>query len=171
MGSLFEQALVARRQTAFRFSATTSLSFAPRCFQQAAGLIYYYNSTKYYYLCVSAEEGRRQLQLLTASPENPEGNSFDILVDDLPDGMIDLRADVDGDRLTFAWAAEGDADWRVLPDIHDASILSDEVTLPRLPNFTGAFVGMACQDLSGAGTPADFASFVYREEGFSAPVD
>jgi xylan 1,4-beta-xylosidase len=171
VGSLFEQAIVARRQTAFRFTATTSLSFTPRCFQQAAGLIYYYNSTKYYYLCVSSDEGRRQLQLLTASPENPEGNSFEILVDGLPDGMIDLRADVDGDRLTFAWAAEGDADWRALPDVHDASILSDEVSLPRLPNFTGAFIGMACQDLSGAGSPADFARFVYREEGLSVPVD
>lgn len=164
VGSLFEQALVARRQTAFRFTATTSLSFAPRCFQQAAGLIYYYNSTKFYYLCVSADEGRRQLQLLTASPENPEANSFDVLVDGLPDGVIDLRAEVDGDALTFAWRAEGEADWRRLPGMHDASILSDEVTWPGLPNFTGTFVGMACQDLSGAATPADFSSFVYQED-------
>lgn len=164
VGSLFEQALVARRQTAFRFTATTSLSFAPRCFQQAAGLIYYYNSTKFYYLCVSADEGRRQLQLLTASPENPEANSFDVLVDGLPDGVIDLRAEVDGDALTFAWRAEGEAEWRRLPGMHDASILSDEVTWPGLPNFTGTFVGMACQDLSGAATPADFSSFVYQED-------
>ncbi|BAI98601.1 xylan 1,4-beta-xylosidase [Sphingobium sp. TA15] len=171
VGSLFEQALVARRQTAFRFTATTSLSFAPRSFQQAAGLIHYYNSTKFYYLCVSAEDGRRQLQLVSASPENPAGNSLDIMVDALPPGPIDLRADVDGDRLTFAWRADGEADWHRLPDVHDASILSDEVTLPGLPNFTGAFIGMACQDLSGGGTPADFASFVYREEEFDAPPD
>ncbi|MCB4858099.1 glycoside hydrolase family 43 protein [Sphingobium sp. PNB] len=170
VGSLFEQALVARRQTAFRFTATTSLSFEPRSFQQAAGLIYYYNSTKFYYLCVSAEEGRRQLQILSASPENPEGNRFDIVADRLPDGTIDLRAAVDGDRLRFAWRADGE-DWHILPDVHDASILSDEVTHPGLPNFTGAFIGMACQDLSGQAHPADFASFVYVEEEFGAPVD
>jgi xylan 1,4-beta-xylosidase len=35
--------------------------------------------------------------------------------------------------------------------------------LPGLPNFTGAFVGMACYDVSGAKTPADFAYFHYRE--------
>ena len=78
----------------------------------------------------------------------------------------DLRADVDGDRLTFGWRAGGDPDWRILPDVHDASILSDEVTLPRLPNFTGAFVGVACSDLSGAGHHADFDWFEYRERAF-----
>ncbi|MEJ8629472.1 hypothetical protein P0F65_05840 [Sphingomonas sp. I4] len=45
----------------------------------------------------------------------------------------------------------------------DASILSDEATLPGLPNFTGAFVGMACQDMSGSGHPADFQYFHYAE--------
>ena len=29
-------------------------------------------------------------------------------------------------------------------------------------NFTGAFVGMAAQDLNGTATPADFSYFVYR---------
>ena len=45
----------------------------------------------------------------------------------------------------------------------DASILSDEATAPGLPNFTGAFVGMACQDLAGTARPADFDYFEYRE--------
>jgi beta-xylosidase len=48
------------------------------------------------------------------------------------------------------------------------SILSDEATLPGLPNFTGAFVGMACQDLAGASRPADFDFFEYRERSFRA---
>jgi xylan 1,4-beta-xylosidase len=48
-----------------------------------------------------------------------------------------------------------------LPDALDAGILSDEASLPGLPNFTGAFVGMACQDMSGTATPADFAYFRY----------
>ena len=29
------------------------------------------------------------------------------------------------------------------------------------PNFTGAFLGMACQDLSGSARAADFAWFEY----------
>jgi xylan 1,4-beta-xylosidase len=42
--------------------------------------------------------------------------------------------------------------------------LSDEATLPGLPNFTGTFIGMACQDVSGAGLPADFGYFHYIED-------
>ena len=50
----------------------------------------------------------------------------------------------------------------------DASILSDEATAPGLPNFTGAFVGMACQDLAGTAKPADFDWFEYRERDYVA---
>jgi xylan 1,4-beta-xylosidase len=171
-GSLFEQALVARRQEHFRFTASICLTFAPRGFQQAAGLIFYYNSSKFYYLCVSADGGDRQLQLMCASSELEEGVSLEI-IGPLPDGPIELRARVEHDRLDFAWREKGAASWRSLPRTLDASILADEVTCPGLPNFTGAFIGMACQDLSGAGTPADFAYFLYEgeEDELTSPVD
>jgi beta-xylosidase len=39
---------------------------------------------------------------------------------------------------------------------------------PGPPNFTGAFVGMCCQDYAGTGWPADFDYFEYRERAFSA---
>ena len=38
----------------------------------------------------------------------------------------------------------------------DASILSDEAQTPGTPNFTGAFVGMACQDMAGTGRARRF---------------
>jgi xylan 1,4-beta-xylosidase len=53
-----------------------------------------------------------------------------------------------------------------LPQLFDASILSDEASAPGLPSFTGAFVGMACQDLAGTARPADFDWFEYRERGY-----
>jgi xylan 1,4-beta-xylosidase len=56
----------------------------------------------------------------------------------------------------------------VLPQVFDASALSDEATAPGAPNFTGAFVGMACQDLAGTAMPADFDYFEYRERGYVA---
>jgi xylan 1,4-beta-xylosidase len=171
MGSYFEQALVARRLEHLRFTATTCLDFAPRSFQQAAGLILYYNSTKYYYLSISMDEGQRELQLMIASPELDDGITIDVIAP-LPDGPIELRADVDGGSLVFGWRAQGAADWQALPQRLDATILSDEVTSPGLPNFTGTFVGMACQDLSGMAMPADFAWFLYEgDEGPCAPVD
>ncbi|WP_311270935.1 glycoside hydrolase family 43 protein [Sphingobium sp. WCS2017Hpa-17] len=163
VGSHFEQALVARRLEHRRFTATTCVDFSPRCFQQAAGLILYYNSTKYYYLNISVEGEARELQLMIASPLLAEGVTMET-VDRLPDGPIELRADVDGDALIFSWRAEGDANWHILPQRLDATILSDEVTCPGLPNFTGTFVGMACQDLSGTAMPADFSWFIYEGE-------
>ena len=63
---------------------------------------------------------------------------------------IELRVEVDYERLRFAYRVGGSA-WQWLPQQFDASILSDEATAPGLPNFTGAFVGMACQDLAGHG--------------------
>jgi len=161
VGSHFTQALVARRQQHFRYSATTALEFEPANFQQAAGLICYYNSTKFYYLHVTRDEDVRQLQLMTASPDT--GRCEMALIEaDLPSGAIELRVEVDHDELRFAWRGEGDTDWRMVPQVLDASILSDEATLNGLPNFTGAFVGMACQDMGGTAAPADFAFFRYE---------
>lgn len=170
IGSQFEQALVARRPEHARFTATTSLDFTPRSFQQAAGLTLYYNSTKYYYLSISADAGRRELQLMIASPEQEQGVTLEVIAP-LPDGVVDLRATVDGDRLAFAWRMEGEADWQHLPSTYDATILSDEVTIPGLPNFTGTFVGMACQDASGSGHPADFRRFFYESVDEPSPTD
>ena len=56
--------------------------------------------------------------------------------------------------------------WHWLPQVFDASILSDEATAPGLPNFTGAFVGMACHDTSGSGRYADFDWFEYIERPY-----
>jgi xylan 1,4-beta-xylosidase len=167
VGSHFTQALVARRQEHLSYSATTRIDYVPTHFQQAAGLICYYNGTKFHYLNVTHDGSTRQLQVMTASPDTGSC-SVTTVVDQLPDGVIDLRVDVDLDRLRFAWRL-GDlsepidaADWTWCDRVHDASILSDEASLPGLPNFTGTFVGMACQDMAGTALPADFAFFRYE---------
>ena len=43
IGSIFRQSLVARRQQAHCYSATTAMDFEPAHFQQSAGLVCYYN--------------------------------------------------------------------------------------------------------------------------------
>ena len=53
-----------------------------------------------------------------------------------------------------------------MPGPLDASILSDEAAAPGTPNFTGAFVGVCCQDLAGTGRPADFDWFDYVEREY-----
>ena len=70
--------------------------------------------------------------------------------------------------MYFAWRLAGDREWHWLPEMFDASILSDEATAPGLANFTGAFAGMCCQDMSGSGLHADFDYFEYHEREFQA---
>ena len=102
---------------------------------------------------------------MSALPDAPQADAFTAPIP-IPEGPIELRAEVDYERLRFAWRLPGGA-WQWLAEQFDASILSDEASAPGLPNFTGAFIGMACQDLSGAGLHADFDWFAYREREFS----
>jgi xylan 1,4-beta-xylosidase len=164
VGSLFTQALVARRQEAFAYEASCLVEYAPRHFQQAAGLICYYNATKFHYLFVSHDETHgRHIRVMSALPDQPQADAFTAPIP-IPDGPIRLRVEVDHSNLFFSYALGADGEeWRRLPETFDASILSDEATAPGAANFTGAFVGMACQDTSGSGLPADFAWFDYRE--------
>jgi xylan 1,4-beta-xylosidase len=166
IGSLFKQALVARRQQAHCYSAVTRMEFEPSHYQQAAGLVCYYNGAKFHYLHVSRdEEHGKHLRVMSALPDQPQSDAFTAPIR-VPDGKpIELRVEIDFERLRFAYRVEG-RQWIWLPEQFDASILSDEASAPGLPNFTGAFVGMACQDLAGTACPADFDYFEYREREY-----
>lgn len=166
IGSLFRQALVARRQQSHCFSASTATDYEPERFQQMAGLVCYYNSSKFHYLYISHDAGiGKHVRIMSCLPDQVQSDAFSAPVP-IPNGVtIDLRVEVDYERLYFAYRLEGH-DWCRLPGPLDASILSDEAAAPGTPNFTGAFVGMCCQDLSGAGLPADFDFFEYRERAY-----
>ena len=167
IGSVFRQALVARRQQAHCYSAVTRMEFEPEHFQQAAGLVCYYNSTKFHYLHVTHEAGvGKCLQVMSALPDSPQGDAFTAPIPIPPGHALELRVEVDLERLRFAYRLAGEDRWTWLPEQFDASILSDEATQPGLPNFTGAFVGMACQDMAGTLRPADFAWFDYEERDY-----
>jgi xylan 1,4-beta-xylosidase len=166
IGSLFRQALVARRQQAPCFSASTVIDFAPEHFQQMAGLVCYYGGTKFHYLYVSHDENvGHHLRVMSALPDQPQADAFTPAIP-IPAGKpVELRVEVDFERLHFAYRLDGRG-WQVLPQKFDATILSDEAAAPGTPNFTGAFVGMACQDMAGTARQADFDWFEYRERDF-----
>jgi xylan 1,4-beta-xylosidase len=89
----------------------------------------------------------------------------------IPSGRrVHLKVEVDYERLRFGYQVEG-AEWQWLPQVFDASILSDEAAAPGQPNFTGAFVGVACQDLAGSAMPADFDYFDYQGRGFRSRIE
>jgi len=166
VGSLFRQALVARRQQSHSYGASTGVEVEPQHFQQSAGLICYYNSAKFHYLHVSHDERvGKCLRVMTCLPDQVQSDAFTSLIPIPPGQPIHLRVEVDCERLQFAYRLDEEG-WHWLPEQFDASILSDEATAPGLPNFTGAFVGMCCQDLAGTAMPADFDYFEYTDRPF-----
>lgn len=168
VGSQFRQALVARRQQAHCYSAVTAVDFEPQHYQQMAGLICYYNGSKFHYLYISHDETEgKHVRVMSALPDQPQTDAFTSPIKIPSDVPVQLRVEVDFERLYFAYRIDGDH-WRRLPEQFDASILSDEASRPGLPNFTGAFVGMCCQDMAGTGRAADFDYFEYREREFCA---
>ena len=170
IGSLFTQSLVARRQQSHCYTAETVVDFEPDRFQQMAGLVTYYNGSKFHYLYISHdEEIGKHIRVISCLPDQVQSDAFSAPIP-IPTGRpVHLRVEVDFERLHFAYRLDH-AHWRWLPGPLDASILSDEAAAPGTPNFTGAFVGMCCQDLSGARRPADFDSFTYRQRPYRPNV-
>jgi xylan 1,4-beta-xylosidase len=168
IGSLFSQSLVARRQQSHCYSARTVLEFEPEHFQQLAGLTCYYNASKFHYFHISHDENTgKHLRVMSSIPDSALTDAFTPLIP-IPSGKpVHLRVEVDYERLHFGYFIEGaHDDWQWLPQQFDASILSDEATTPGFPSFTGAFVGMACQDLAGTALHADFDFFEYQERPY-----
>ena len=164
IGSWFEQALVARRQTDFCYRVETTLAaFDPNTYQQAAGLTTYYNRHKFHALVVSYEAGvGRVLSLMSCNGEYPEGALELPLPQPLPlaDGPVDLRVDVDHAEQQFYYRQGGD--WIAAGPPRDASLISDEAGRGEHASFTGAFVGMLAFDTTGQGRSARFERFAYH---------
>jgi len=166
VGSLFRQSLVARRQQAHCYTAITSISFEPEDFQQTAGLICYYNGEKFHYCYISYDDMLgKHLRVMSAHPDLVQSDVFTAPLPIAGGSTVELRVEVDYERLRFGYRT-GIEKWIWLPEQFDASILSDEASAPGKPNFTGAFVGMCCQDSSGQARPADFDFFEYSERDF-----
>ena len=168
IGSPFIQSLVARRLQSHCASVSTLIEYEPEHFQQSAGLVCYYNASKFHYLYVSHDDALgKHLRVMSGVPDSPHADAFSAPVVIPKNVRVELRAEIDRERLLFAFRLEGEDAWRWLSGSFDASILSDEATSPGLPNFTGAFVGVACQDMSGTARHADFEWFDYRDRPFN----
>ncbi|MBL8582052.1 MAG: glycoside hydrolase family 43 protein [Rhizobiaceae bacterium] len=162
IGSFFEQALLARRQVDFSFRAETELHFDPETFQQAAGVVHYYNRHKFHFACVTHDASKgRVLTILSCPGDWPDGRLSFPLAETipLPAGPVGLAAHVQGTKLQFL--LRGADRWNLVGPVLDASVISDEGGRGEHGSFTGAFVGMMAFDTSGSARPADFAYFIY----------
>ena len=151
--SNFNQSMLARRLTHQSATATCKLSFEPKNFQQMAGMAAYYNTYLFHYLYLSNDEDAG-LSLQIHSCNDGE-SSFPLGSEVVPvsKSKLFLRASFNNSDLQFSFSEDGENFLEVGP-VLDASILSDDHG--NHWGFTGTFVALACQDLTGAGMSADF---------------
>ncbi len=160
--SLFTQALVARRWQAFHFDASTGVSFQPDTFQQAAGLVCYYNTENWTSVQITwNEEKERVIDIVRCDnftfSQPIHGSEIPV-----PENIeyVHLKVKVRVDTYSFCYSFDQET-WHDIPVTFASYQLSDEYV--RLNGFTGAFVGMHCQDTSGQNKHADFDYFMYKE--------
>jgi xylan 1,4-beta-xylosidase len=153
--SKHSQSLIARRITHFKTAASTVIEFKPESFQQMAGLIFYYDTTNNHYLYLTNSEKGRCLSIATCDG----GNRFERSEAEIPidSEKVFLKGEMNFSSLQFFYATEPDK-WIPIGRLLDASILSDE-HCTVIGKFTGAFVGICVQDLTGRRLFADFDWF------------
>ncbi|MFF2483856.1 glycoside hydrolase family 43 protein [Paenibacillus sp. NPDC058071] len=156
--SMHTQSMVCRRQDTFVFQAETKLEFHPTSFQHKAGLIYRYNEDNLYYLYVTYDEQASSKVLHVLSIDN---GSYRALTPEHSvhlNSDIYLRLEVNYESGQFYYSSDS-TNWNKVGEKFDTTILSDEYANPM--GFTGAFVGMCCQDLNNHTIYADFEYFKY----------
>lgn len=152
------QALLCRRQDAFSFEAETEVQMEPTSFQHMAGLIYRYNEENQYYLYLSYDETSGDKILGIMSLQN---GSFTLLPEECRvhvHGDVKMKLVLNREVGQFYYSVSPEI-WETIGNSFDVTILSDEYASPM--GFTGAFVGMCCQDLQNHRHYADFKYFTY----------
>ncbi|MEO0998281.1 MAG: glycoside hydrolase family 43 protein [Pseudomonadota bacterium] len=167
-GSWYTQALIARRQTHEVFVAETLLESDPADFQQMAGLILYYNASKFHYLYVSRDDTiGKYIGIMSCLADSSLAATFPIEDARVPLAdarAVGLRMVVCHERLRFEWSAGGgeSADWNTIPAELDVRVLTDQAGRTDGEQFTGTFVGLCAHDVSGRRAFADFDYFLVR---------
>ncbi|CAM3602591.1 glycoside hydrolase family 43 protein [Deinococcus frigens] len=153
-------ALVARRLQALDARFRTALSFDPEDFQQMAGVCAYYDSRNWVYLRLSRDEiqGRTLAVLQSENGDYRELLSEEVAVGDA--NPVHLGIVYRGGQFWFEYSLDGNH-WTQIGEPLSAGLLSDEHCGGL--SFTGTFVALTCQDLSGRKLAADFHWAEYVE--------
>ena len=178
LNSLFHQAMVARRQEHFCYRASTSIDFEPVDYNQAAGLVAWYDTDNFHYCHITQDEDRgKVLEILSAS-FGVYKRALNTPIR-LRSGPVELRMEMRDTRLQFFYRQGEDA-WQKVGKSCDTRNLTDENHYPYpskilsslakplgadAVGFTGSFIGLCCQDIGGRRPIADFDFLEY------APLD
>ncbi len=161
--SLFEQSTVATRWRHHHFSAQVKMDFKPENFQQSAGMCCYYNTSNFTYCMIDFDEalGKRCLRLVQVDKQAASFyyyNDAPIVIPDETD-HIWMKVEVNGLEYQYSYSLDGEH-WNLLDRVFESWKISDDYIDGR-GFFTGAFVGLHCEDISGDGCHADYSDFIY----------
>ncbi len=164
LSSLHNQNLFARRWQSFNFEASTSFQFNPTNFQQTAGLVAFYDTENWFYAFMSYDEdkGSRYLRVMSNTNNAFKYESEQILIkDNEPDTTIYFEVNFDKAQFFYDDCKRKTA----LGNVLVAGNLSDDFVQKQRNRcaFTGAMVGICCQDLNDRTAFADFLFFDYSE--------
>ena len=166
LSSTFEQSLVARRVQHFDMEYSTCLDFQPQTFQHLAGLVCYYNTGHYYYLHLMGDmDGKAKWLNVICCDNFTTTELLEEAIEIALEEKVFLKAKWQYADLRFFYSLDGE-NWQQVGGICDGSILSDDYVREGgqhyRPAFTGSFVGVCCQDLTGNFHPADFEWVEYE---------
>jgi xylan 1,4-beta-xylosidase len=162
MTSMFTQSLVARRWQHFEFTAETKVAFNPTTFQQSAGLVNYYNTENWTSCQISWDEEKGRILQLVACDNFNFSESILGREIQIPNAVeyVYLRVTVATKTYRYSYSFDGKS-WTDIDVTFQSHKLSDDY-IRGGGFFTGAFVGMQCQDTSGQNCHADFDYFSYN---------
>lgn len=164
--SLDTVAFIARRLQTIQAKVSTHLEFYPTHWRESAGLVIYHDNMNYRFFRVTYDQEKELPILMLTVLTN--GVRKEMFCGTLPkDTSVRLGMIIRNRDLSFVWELE---DGLSLSEemysnrvqmTFDLSELSDEFS--NFGEFTGTFVGMACEDFKSHNAHADFSWFEYHQ--------
>ena len=157
LNSLFDQSLLARRIDSSNITVTTRLRFEPDWEKHLAGLVFIYDTCHWHYLYLSRGNAshEKEINILTCDDKKlyyPLKEAVRVR----ENAPIEMRGAVNGAELSFSYN-DGDG-FKEVGGALNINILTDEHVFL---GFTGAMVGICCQDLFRKEKCAEFEWFDY----------
>lgn len=156
--SLNRVSLLARKLTSVYCTIETKMEFSPEIYQHSAGLVLYYDNMNFLFLRETYSEKIGQNVLSVLCLENGVRTETPPEDTPVPAGAVYLKAEIEGREVRFYWCTEQN-DFKQIGGVYDMTHLSDEYC--KYGEFTGTFVGLACEDRMLHEKTADFDYFSY----------
>ena len=160
LSSRFSQTLIARRMREYCMEASACVEFEPEVFKLMASLIFRYDFDNQLYVHRSRDEDvGKCITVLKA-----ENKKYEYLTDYIPvreKEALYLKMET-RNAMTRFYYGYSEKDWQEIGPLINASFLSDEACGEGW--FTGAMIGICCQDMTGFGRYADFDWFEVKCE-------